>query len=164
MAARGTDRGRWLGPGGAALACAVLLAACGPEAEQGDRQVTEKAYASIDPPTPDGIARRVRSDADGTTLALPVGETFAVELVGVPTAGYLWAATEIPPGLEAAGTYGGPTSTAQFEPGFAGGSHWEVLAFRAVAAGEGVLKLEQRRAWESDEPPAKTFSLTVRVE
>ncbi|MBI1339368.1 hypothetical protein GC169_04045 [bacterium] len=97
----------------------------------------------------------------GKKIEIATGETLAVALVGVPTAGYLWSAGKTPDFLRAAGESGGPTSTAQMLPGFAGGSHWEVLAFEVTGPGEGDLVLEQRRPWESDEPATDMFSVHI---
>ena len=48
------------------------------------------------------------------------------------------------------------------QPGFSGGSHWEVFFFRVTGEGEGVLKFEQRRPWEEEtDPPSDEFSVTV---
>ncbi len=35
--------------------------------------------------------------------------------------------------------------------------------FEAVAPGEGTLRLEYRRPWETGVPPARTFEILVRV-
>jgi predicted secreted protein len=49
-------------------------------------------------------------------------------------------------------------------PGFAGGNHWEVVVFEAVAAGEGEITLAQRRPWESTaEPDASTFKFMLKA-
>ncbi len=80
-------------------------------------------------------------------------------LVGVPTAGYVWGVTTPPAFIKATDGPGGATSTAQFTPGFAGGSHWEVVVIEAVAAGEGEITLAQRRPWEDKaEPDASTVT------
>ncbi len=94
---------------------------------------------------------------------MPVGAAFEVALVGVPTAGYLWAPVETPAFLTKAGEAGGPTSAAQLQPGFAGGNHWEVTAFRAAAPGRGVLRFAQSRPWETNQPPVDTFSVTIEA-
>jgi predicted secreted protein len=39
-----------------------------------------------------------------------------------------------------------------------------VFVFTAGAAGEGTLKLGQRRPWEKTEPPSQTFSVTVKAQ
>ena len=149
------------GPGIIAMAATLLLAACAATSDAPPL----KQYESLAAPTPDGVATRITADMAGSTVAVKIGTTIAVELVGVPTAGYLWKLTEQPAFLEASGEYGGPTSSAQLEEGFAGGNHWEAFLFKVNAAGEGVLKLEQLRPWEDDtEPPADTFSVTLKAD
>jgi len=138
----------------------ALLAACASPASP----VPAKSNSSLAAPTPAGVALVVKSDSDGQNVTAKVGTTIAVELVGVPTAGYMWAPVETPTFLEAAGEYGGPTSKAQLEPGFAGGNHWEAFLFKVTEAGEGVLRFEQRRPWESDEPAADEFSVYLFAE
>ena len=146
---------------------AALVAACAPvKSGSPDAARAEDAgapYGALPPPTPEGVARIVRAQDAGAVTEIGVGETLAVELVGVPTAGYVWTPVVVPAFLAPAGDYGGPTSRAQLEPGFAGGSHWEAFLFEATAAGEGVLRFEQRRPWDSDEPPADEFAVTVRA-
>lgn len=137
------------------LSAAVLagvLAACSPAEDKG-----------LPAPVPKGIALTVTGADGGKTVDVAVGSTFAVALVGVPTAGYLWAPTTTPAFLSAAGTAGGPTSKAQLEPGFAGGNHWEVFMMTATGPGEGSLVFEQRRPWETDEPPSDTFTVVIRA-
>lgn len=145
----------------------TLAAACGGKDETVAPAADEAPapqHGSIDPPTPEDVGLRIRAEGESARANLRVGQTFAVELRGVPTAGYLWAAVETPAFLEAAGEYSGPTSTAQFEPGFAGGSHWEVFVFKAVAAGEGALRFEQRQPWApAEEAPAAAFVVTVEA-
>lgn len=143
-----------------AASMTLLLASCASPASDS----AEKAYSSLTAPTPDNVALVIKGDSDGQNVTAKVGTTVAVELVGVPTAGYMWTPVETPAFLEAAGEYGGPTSSAQLEPGFAGGNHWEAFLFKVTGAGEGVLRFEQRRPWESDEPPADEFSVYVFAE
>ncbi len=115
-------------------------------------------------PAPDtGAAVRITVLENNKTVAVAVGKPFAVELVGVPTAGYLWKPSAIPDFLSQTGTSGGPTTQAQKQPGFAGGNQWEVTSFVAARAGKGVLKFEHRRPWETNEPPADTFSVIVEA-
>lgn len=151
------------------LLCAAALAAIGacqqreatpaPASEQTAGPAESK---SIKPPTPQDVATHVTESDEGKTVKVRVGTKLAVELRGVPTAGYVWEAAEIPAFLAAAGTTSGPTSTDQLQPGFAGGSHWEVLTFEAKSAGTGVLRIVQRQPWApADEPPADEFSVTI---
>lgn len=125
-------------------AAAALLAACASKgAPDGAAQ-----YKALAAPTPAGVATIVAASSDGQNVTVKKGTTIAVELVGTPTAGYIWRVLQKPAFLEAAGEYGGPTSSAQLEPGFAGGDHWEAFLFTVTATGEGELRFQQGRAWE----------------
>jgi predicted secreted protein len=141
----------------------LVLGACAPKPDP-DAAPGERGAASPKPleaPTPDGTATRITREMNGETVTVKVGETFTVELIGIPTAGYLWKAVETPAFIEAAGEFSGPTSSAQNEPGFTGGNHWEGFLYKAVGAGEGDLKFEQRRPWESDEPATDVFAVRL---
>ncbi len=142
----------------AIVAMALLLGACASVAP-GD---ASPQYRSLPAPTPSDVALKITAADDGQNVTVKVGTRIGVELVGVPTAGYMWTVTETPAFLAPAGEYGGPTSTAQAEPGFAGGNHWEAFLFDVTASGEGVLRLEQRRPWEGDaEPAVAAFSVYI---
>jgi predicted secreted protein len=114
-------------------------------------------------PNAAGVRVHVTAAAAGKTVAVKVGEPFSVDLVGVPTAGYVWAPVITPDFLTKTGSAGGPTTQAQSQPGFAGGNHWEVTVFTAQRPGRGELKFEQRRPWETNEPPSATFSVTIEA-
>jgi predicted secreted protein len=135
---------------GLALLASMVMASCGSTPNEG-----------LPPPTPEGVRLRIHAAESGLTVPVRVGQTFAVELVGVPTAGYLWSVVQAPAFIASTGTSTGPTISAQREPGYTGGQHWEVFMFTAQRAGAGVLKMEQRRPWEKDTPPASTFSVTI---
>jgi predicted secreted protein len=143
------------------IAATAALAACASQ-EAPDASAT---YQSLAAPTPADVATKITSTSDGQNVTVKVGTKIAVELVGTPTAGYLWRVSEKPAFLAPAGEYGGPTSSAQLEPGFAGGNHWEAFAFTVTAAGEGVLRLQQGRAWEDGpDPDGGAFSVNVIAE
>lgn len=146
---------------------ALGLASCGggtPEATPAPVSAPVSGHGAIDAPVPDGVATRITVESDGGTVEARVGALIAVVLKGVPTAGYIWGVAEAPSFLEAAGEMSGPTSTAQLEPGFTGGDHWEVLVFAVKAEGSGVLRLEQRRPWEDNAEPANgAFSVTINA-
>lgn len=146
-----------------ALALAFLLAACAPTIEEPAPPALPQPQQSqaVSAPTPSDVATRITAEQNGQTVDVAVGQRLAVELVGVPTAGYVWAATTVPSFLTASGEASGNTTRAQSQPGFVGGNHWEVLMFTASAAGSGELVLEQRRPWETNEPANNTFRVTV---
>lgn len=140
------------------VSAAALLAAC---AADGTRDGSAQ-YDSLPAPTPPGVATTITASSDGQNVTVKKGTKVAVELVGTPTAGYVWKVSMKPPFLEAAGEYGGPTSDAQLEPGFAGGNHWEAFVFNVTGTGEGELRFEQGRPWE-DKPDGDGASFSFYV-
>lgn len=115
-------------------------------------------------PTVAGVVRTLTTTDAGASVEVKVGEKISVALVGVPTAGYVWGVATPPAFIKATDGPGSATSTAQFTPGFAGGSHWEVVVIEAVAAGEGEITLAQRRPWETTaEPDANTFKFKLKA-
>ena len=142
-----------------ALVLVLALAACAPtgeapKQESGDQQV-------LPAPTPEDVTLRVTAEQNGQTIEVAVNQRFAVELVGVPTPGYVWQPAQVPAFITRAGEAGGNTIAEQSQPGYAGGNHWEVLMFTATAAGTGELVIEQRRPWESTEPATQTFRVNI---
>lgn len=133
--------------------------------ESGDVKKT-CSFTSTEIPAPkaEGVVHTLTQADAGKTFEVKVGEKVSIAFVGVPTAGYLWAASKPPAWVKASDGPGGPTSTAQMLPGFAGGSHWEVIVIEAIAAGEGEITLAQRRPWEPEsEPDAETFKFTLKA-
>jgi inhibitor of cysteine peptidase len=141
------------------LTLAFLAASCAPSPDGGGE--APGASDALPAPTPEDVAVRIGRGQAGQTIEVALHERFAVELVGVPTAGYVWAPAQMPEFLTRAGEASGPTIAAQNQPGYAGGNHWEVLMFAATAPGTGELVLEQRRPWETDQPAVDTFSVTI---
>jgi inhibitor of cysteine peptidase len=141
-----------------AVVFALGLVACAPT---GEAPKQESGQQMLPAPTPEDVAVRITSAQEGQSIEVGVNQRFAVELVGVPTAGYVWQPAQMPAFVTRAGEAGGNTIQEQSQPGYAGGNHWEVLMFTATATGTGELVLEQRRPWESTEPPADTFRVTI---
>ncbi len=140
---------------------AILISIILPSVACAPQETPAPASAVLPAPTPSDVAVRINETQAGQSVAVAVNERFAVELVGVPTAGYQWAPAQMPAFLTRAGEAGGPTIAAQGQPGYAGGNHWDVLMFAATAPGSGELVLEMRRPWEATEPPARTFRVTI---
>jgi inhibitor of cysteine peptidase len=141
------------------FACALALAACTPAQEA--KEEAPVANNSVSAPTPDDVAVRITAEQNGQTVNVAVNQRFAIELVGVPTAGYVWTPAHVPAFVTRAGEASGNTTAAQSQPGFTGGNHWEVTMFSATAAGTGEIVMEQRRPWETDEPANATFRVTI---
>lgn len=140
------------------LCIAIALAACVPgPAPDPDAS----APVSVAAPTPGDVSVRINAAQDGQRVDVGLNQRFAVELVGVPTAGYIWAPAQMPAFVTRAGEAGGNTIPEQSQPGYVGGNHWEVLMFVATAPGEGELVLEQRRPWEHGQTAAGVFRVTI---
>ena len=142
------------------LLMAAALAACAP-AQEAKEETAPVSNQAVPAPTPDDVAVRINAAQNGQTVEVGVNQRFAVELVGVPTAGYVWTPAQLPAFVTRAGEATGNTSQAQSQPGFTGGNHWEVLMFVASGPGTGELVLEQRRPWESNEPATDVFRVTI---
>ena len=139
---------------------AAALVACTPTQEANEESAPVSNQA-VPAPTPDDVAVRITAAQAGQVVEVGVNQRFAVELVGVPTAGYLWTPAQLPSFVTRAGEASGNTSRAQSQPGFTGGNHWEVLMFTATAPGTGELVVEQRRPWETNEPASDVFRVTI---
>ncbi|GAM98639.1 hypothetical protein U91I_02274 [alpha proteobacterium U9-1i] len=138
----------------------LFAAACAQPAEEPAAPAAQE-NSSVPAPTPSDVALRINAAQAGQTVEVAVNQRFAVELVGVPTAGYVWQPAQIPAFVTRAGETSGNTTQAQSQPGFTGGNHWEVLMFAATGPGTGELVLEQKRPWETTEPPNQTFRVTI---
>lgn len=95
----------------------------------------------------------------GETVEMQVGDTLRVRLPGNITTGFNWyPASQDPELLEQVGE---PLVTPA--SGMPGAPGTIVLEFRAIAAGETVLRLEYQRGWEADIAPESSFEVTVVV-
>ncbi len=147
----------------ALFATALALAACAPSQETKHEEPTPVATNDAVPaPTPNDVATHITAEQNGQIVNVSVNERFAIELVGVPTAGYVWAPAQVPAFITRAGEASGNTTQAQSQPGFVGGNHWEVTMFSATIAGSGDIVMEQRRPWEgASEAPNARFRVTI---
>jgi predicted secreted protein len=146
-----------------ALAC---LGACAPTTTAVAAPAPKPAAQSADagmlaPPTPSDVAIHINAAQDGQQVQVRVNQRFAIELVGTPTAGYQWAPVQMPAFIVRAGEAAGPTIAQQNQPGYAGGNHWAVTMFAATGPGSGDIVMVERRPWDSNEPPAHTFRVTI---
>lgn len=173
-----------------AASAALALGACGyfgndkaadpvsPEAAEEETAVDQNEWQPPEMPTAEEAAKAAAdaqaaaeagvvyagADKKGQTVSLKVGETLRIELVSIPTAGYVWTVVEAPAFMEAAGeTTRGTDPAHQNLPGFTGGNHFLGFDYVAKSAGTGTFKLTEGRPWETDEPPMDTYELTVTV-
>ncbi len=150
-----------------ALFLAFALASCATPVETADplsprpEAAPRRPTPELSAPTPGDVSMRIGVAQNGQTITVPVNQRFAVELVGVPTAGYVWVPAQMPAFLSRAGESGGNTTAAQSQPGFVGGNHWEVFMFVPMEPGTGDLVLVQRRPWETNEPATDSFRVTI---
>lgn len=140
---------------------ALALAACSTGPVAVSPSAPSSPSTSVAAPTPSDVTIRIRAEQNGQVVQVPVGQRFAIELVGVPTAGYVWEPVSFPEFLARVSDASGPTTQAQSQPGFAGGNHWEVLILAAHEPGRGDVVMAQRRPWESAEAPNQTFRVTI---
>lgn len=102
---------------------------------------------------------KTNESSDGTEVALSVGDLLELDLAETPTTGFRWKLSGSPtPGcvLEADGLRAPDT----LQPGRPGRHWWK---FRAAEPGAWHIVLDYGRSWASA-PPARRFSLTVRVQ
>jgi inhibitor of cysteine peptidase len=95
----------------------------------------------------------------GQTVAVGVGQQFAVQLEANPTTGYTWQLTADPGApVQVLGHSYSPAPPQQ--PG-SGGT--ELFTFKAVAAGTTTLAFGYLRPWETGVAPVQTAAFPVKV-
>jgi len=136
---------KWILRGLLGAVLMVALAGCKPAAGGGDKSEV-----------------LVEKDANGTTVTLDVDQVLAIKLESNPTTGYGWHVMDVDESILQA--EGGPE---MIEPTQAtpvlGAGGWQVIRYRAKAAGETTITLGYSRSFEPDVPPIETFTLTVKV-
>jgi inhibitor of cysteine peptidase len=107
--------------------------------------------------------QRTLSDKDnGQTISLPLGSTCTTSLFGNPTTGYSWTVGSISGKSVIAD--GKVTYSASANPSKLVGSGGIFTArFKAVQLGESTVSMQYARPWEKNQPPARTFTATIRV-
>jgi hypothetical protein len=91
------------------------LMACAPPAGEtpAEKSAPPPQAAAVPAPTPQDVMVRITAEQNGQTVNVAVNQRFAVELVGVPTAGYVWEPKTVPAFLTRAGETTGNTVAAQ---------------------------------------------------
>jgi inhibitor of cysteine peptidase len=109
----------------------------------------------------DATATITERDA-GRDIGLRAGETLRLRLAANRTTGYRWHASGAEDGCLSV-----PQSPEyipdQASPRVAGAGGIEVWQLRAQRPGTVVLRFDYRRPYETQKPPAKTLSFTIRI-
>jgi len=104
----------------------------------------------------------VTEEKNGSTIRLIKGDTFTVNLRGNPTTGYLWEAQETDSTIiRQSGDY--EYNADHTEPGYVGSPGTFTFRFTAIGTGRQDLQFIYHRPFEPDNPPEKTFKVTVIV-
>jgi len=137
---------KWILRGLLGAVLMVALAGCKPAAGGGDKSEV-----------------LVEKDANGTTVTLDVDQVLAIKLESNPTTGYGWHVMDVDESILQA--EGGPEmiEPEQKATPVLGAGGWQVIRYRAKAAGETTITLGYSRSFEPDVPPIETFTLTVKV-
>mgnify|MGYP001206375206 CR=1 FL=1 len=91
----------------------------------------------------------------GTTIRVEAGKSFAIELAGNPTTGYMWQPDVDSQHLELLGQ--------EFEPtgGGVGAGGKEVFRFRALKAGDTEIAFAYRRPWDKESRETSSFQVAI---
>lgn len=96
------------------------------------------------------------------TVPVKLGQPVTITLKGNPTTGYLWAVAGLSSNtVEQVGEVEYQRSPAG--KGMVGVGGVFVATFKAVKPGKTMVRMEYRRPWEKDTPPAETFAVTLDV-
>lgn len=97
----------------------------------------------------------------GKTIDLRTGDYLEIHLEANPTTGYLWSSS-IPNDYIMRLLLDEYSEKKQVR-GMAGAPVRKIFRYGAVGPGETGIRLEYRRPWEKNQPPAKTFDIMIRV-
>lgn len=154
---------------GAGLGLALLVAGCAPQAtapdSPGGSQVAGPP-APLSPPASPAppVAPRVVGAGDaGRTITLAPGQRLQIEVIGVPTAGYLWRVGRIDAGWQLVESTMRPENPAGRAAGMTGGQDWSVFVLEAPGPSRRSITLVYGRPWELDAGarPAETLTFTA---
>lgn len=104
-----------------------------------------------------GCTKPFTMENNGQTVELQIDSPFEVELTGNPSTGYSWKLAEADKSVIK--MTGEPEFTQSDDRIGSPGTY--TFSFQTIAAGETEIVLVYSRVFESDEPPAKTFRMTI---
>ena len=114
-------------------------------------------FTKTPPPPPPPLS--VTDANSGASVALALDQRLIVRLPSNPSTGYRWSVVQQTTGVLE------PDGAPVYEKGGgdAGAGGTETWKFVPTKAGEETLRLEYRRLWETDAPPARVVSYKVTV-
>jgi inhibitor of cysteine peptidase len=111
-----------------------------------------------------GGSMKLTEADNGKTIEVKVGDVIKVIIAGNPTTGYSWAAALGDKDAAVIRQQGEPAYEPESKDGSVVGSGGTyTFAFKAVAPGQAVLKLDYARAWEEGVAPIQSYSVRVTV-
>lgn len=97
----------------------------------------------------------------GKTIKLRTGDYLEIHLEANPSTGYLWSSST--PHDRIMRLLLDEYSGKKQNRAIVGAPVRKIFRYGAVGPGETGIRLEYRRPWEKNQPPAKTFDILVRV-
>lgn len=146
----------------------LMVAGCAPQQAAAPEAATPasaaKAPAPAAPAAAAAAAPRVVGASDaGRTITLTPGQKLQIEVIGVPTAGYLWRVGQIDAGWQVVESTSRPENPAGRAAGMVGGQDWSVFVLDAPGPSPRSVTLVYGRPWELDagSPPTETLTFTA---
>jgi inhibitor of cysteine peptidase len=101
---------------------------------------------------------------NGKEFAVEVGDLVQVILAGNPTTGYSWTVAMDEKDAALLEPQGDPVYAQEStDPSLVGGGGTYTFTFKAVEAGQPVIRLEYARSFEQGVPPEQEFSAVVII-
>ncbi|OWY23283.1 hypothetical protein C7N43_04480 [Sphingobacteriales bacterium UPWRP_1] len=150
------------------VSAAALLAVAGCKARKETQKDNKNSPADTNIQTqgktvfmPDTLPNLFTDADNGKTAMLKTGQSFNLLLEANMTTGYTWVIADIDSAIvqKVAENYF-PDANPQQAVGV-GGKQW--YAFKTMAPGSVKLKLDYKRPWAGQDPPAKSYELVVNV-
>lgn len=130
---------------------AFTLPSCSTKSSSAGRDATSTLPADL----------TVGESQSGATVTIAEGGSLTLELPVTSGTGYVWEVRAEPSGLLRVPAEGETIRGNAAMPGSVTQVRW---VLRDAVRGQGTVEAVYRRPWETDVPPAKRFSVAVKVE
>ncbi len=131
-----------------ALAVALLATACASSATSGATAVPAELW--------------LKEENNGQRVQVNASQTLGIDLESIPGTGYSWQVAAVDQNILQ--QIGEPEFKNDASPNRVGGPARQLMRFKVGGKGETKLELVYTRPWEKDQPPAKTWSVTIAVQ